>query len=157
MKYLRIALISTLLLISTIACQDNKTKAMPDLVITSLEIDGMTSDSISYKYIITNQGTAPADLDGPKSKNTDNVSIQAVLSQDTDFDINQDSPAGGSILGTSPLGKLQPGQSRTGSFKSTTKTDPATQKYLILMVDYGDSVKETDENNNILAIPIQTH
>jgi subtilase family serine protease len=126
----------------------------PDLVVSSLVVTGFTLNSISYTYTITNIGTGPANLDGPTSGNADNVSVQAVISADTVFENAGDVPAGGTIIGNSPLGNLNPGQSFTGSFSSGTLINPFIPQYLVLMVDWGNVVAESNEGNNTLAVPI---
>ena len=83
----------------------------PDLILTSLTVTVQSANSISYSWTIQNVGDSPANLDGPTSNEADNVSVQAFLSQDTIFENAGDSPAGGTILGLSPLGLLNPGQS----------------------------------------------
>lgn len=126
----------------------------PDLILTSLTVTAHTPNSISYSWTIRNIGDVPANLDGPTSAEEDNVSVQAYLSQDTIFENAGDSPAGGTILGLSPLGFLNPGESISGSFSSGTFVDPCSFAYLTLKADWGGSVSEVDEFNNTLATPI---
>ena len=126
----------------------------PDLIVQSLTVDEFTSNSIAYSYVIKNIGNAPANLDGPTNEDHDNVGVQAFLSQDTIFNNSGDSPAGGTILGLSPLGELAPGETFIGSFAASTFVDPSTMNYLTLKVDYGDVVDELDEDNNTIATPI---
>lgn len=128
--------------------------SLPDLIVSKLEVVSFTATSITYSYTIKNVGTAPANLDGPTSADFDNVSVQAFLSQDTIFNNAGDIPAGGTILGTSPLGMLNPGDTFTGSFTSGVSQDPATFSYLTLMVDWGNVVAESDETNNTAAAPM---
>ncbi|MBU1169326.1 MAG: hypothetical protein KKD44_07155 [Proteobacteria bacterium] len=142
--------------------EDNNTRAvlipepgMPDLVVTALEVTAWTDNSISYSYTITNVGDAPANLDGPTDENYDNVSVQAFLSSDTVFNNSGDIPAGGTIVGYSPLGELAPGASMSGTFGSTVTVDSESTPYLVLMVDWGARIDESDENNNTLAATIQ--
>jgi hypothetical protein len=126
----------------------------PDLVVSALSVTSWTPNSISYSYTIKNIGTAPANLDGPTSADSDNVSVQAYLSADTVFANGGDIPAGGSIVGSSPLGNLNPGQTLNGSFTSGAAVDPNATPYLVLMVDSGNVVAESNERNNTLATPV---
>jgi len=126
----------------------------PDLVVSDLKVLGLWGDAIQYQYTIKNIGTAPANLDGPTMDNeADNVSVQAFLSQDTIFNNSGDAGAGGTIVGLSPLGYLNPGESRTGSFKCTVD-NPSNWNYLTLKVDWGESASESNESNNTLAVPL---
>ncbi|MCI5144342.1 MAG: hypothetical protein D3923_02165 [Candidatus Electrothrix sp. AR3] len=124
---------------------------LPDLVVTSLKVTSVTSDSIEYSYTIKNIGAVPANLDGPTAENFDNVSVQALLSADTLFDNSGDIPAGGTVIGISPLGDLDPGETFNGSFAASAVVDTSATPYLVLKVDWGDVVDESDENNNTLA------
>ena len=126
----------------------------PDLVVSALEVTSWTSNSIQYAGTIKNVGAAPADLDGPTGADSDNVSIQAFFSADTVFNNAGDIPAGGTILGSSPLGTLQPGETRTFSFGASAGVNPSTHPYLVLKVDWGEVVAESDELNNALAVAI---
>jgi len=62
--------------------------------------------------------------------------------------------AGGTVVGISPIGVLNPGESRSGSFSSTPSQDPCGFAYLVLMVDWGGVVDESDETNNTRAASI---
>jgi hypothetical protein len=125
---------------------------LPDLVVSSLVVTSWTSTSIAYDYTITNVGSMPANLDGPTADNTDNVSVQAYLSYDAVFANIGDVAAGGTIVGFSPLGNLDPGESISGSFESETTPDRFKLPFLILKVDAGGVVDEADENNNTKAV-----
>lgn len=83
------------------------------------------------------------------------MSVQAYLSADTVFLNASGLPTGGTILGVSPLGLLNPGKSFSGAFGASTIVNPATHPYLILMVDWGGVVDEADETNNTRAVRIQ--
>ena len=123
----------------------------PDLVVSHLYVDSwVLHTSISYSYEITNIGTAPANLDGPTDVNNDNVSVQAFLSSDSVFNNAGDLGAGGSIVGISPAGLLLPGETKSGVFDASCDVDPAVNPYLLLKVDWGGSVDESNENNNVL-------
>jgi subtilase family serine protease len=126
----------------------------PDLVISSLSAELTSPDTVSYSYTITNVGTEPANLDGPTGNNADNVSVQAFISKDTIFQNQDDLAAGGTILDVSPLGLLHPGESRSDSFSATITGDVMIYPYLVLMVDWGRVVRESNENNNTAAVGI---
>jgi hypothetical protein len=128
--------------------------SMPDLVVTSLKVTSFSPDSIQYAYTIKNIGTGPANLDGPTAEDSDNVSVQAYLSTDTVFNNTGDIPAGGTILGASPLGNLAPGETFSGSFGASATVDPSATPYLVLQVDWGSVVDESNEDNNTRAVKI---
>ena len=120
----------------------------PDLVVSALSVTAHTATSITYAYTIKNIGTAPANMDGPTSADADNLSVQAYLSADTIYGNAGDIPAGGTIVGTSPLGFLNPGQTISGTFTSTATVNPSATPYLVLKVDQDNLVDESDETNN---------
>ncbi len=124
----------------------------PDLVVTSLTLNIFSPNFIRYSYTITNAGTAPANLDGPTGENYDNVSVQAFISEDEIFNNYGDTPAGGTILGPSPLGELAPGESFTGSwYCSLNNVDTNNSYFLTLMADWGEAEEESDESNNTIV------
>lgn len=126
----------------------------PDLVISSLSARLVGPNSVRYSWTITNVGNAPANLDGPTGANPDNVSVQAYLSNDTVFGNSGDIPAGGTILGVSPLGNLAPHVSKSGSFTSSFQGSINQFSYLVLKVDWGNAVAESNENNNAAAVGV---
>jgi len=134
----------------------NLMTGLPDLIVSDLRVIEHPTYDIAYEYTIQNVGTAPANLDGPTAAEYDNVSVQAFLSADTVFNNGGDIAAGGTILGLSPLGMLQPGETFTGTFGCSVNFDPATHPYLTLKVDWGDVVAESDETNNTAAVRIDT-
>ncbi|UCD95339.1 MAG: T9SS type A sorting domain-containing protein [Candidatus Zixiibacteriota bacterium] len=129
----------------------------PDLIISSLEITSFTP-RIDYSYTIMNIGEAPANLDGPTEAAHDNVKIQGFVSPDTVFGNTGDIPVGGTIIGQSPLGYLDPGEAFIGSFYVGPELPPNPPPYLTLKVDWGSVVDESDETNNtawtLLALPV---
>jgi CARDB len=125
-----------------------------DLVISSLSAKLIASNRVQYSWTITNVGTAPANLEGPTASSTDNVKVQAFLSKDTVFGNAGDIPAGGTIVGTSPLGNLAPQASRSGSFTATFQGNVTQMPHLVLKVDSGNAVTELNENNNTAAVGI---
>jgi hypothetical protein len=134
---------------------------LPDLIVMTLTVDGVTPNSISYSYTIQNIGDGPADLEGPTGSVPDNVSVQAFLSHDTIFNNADDVAAGGTVVVfSSPAGVLNPGETLSGSFGSGFNTppaptaDPCDYEYLVMKVDWGEVEAESDEANNTLAAPI---
>ncbi len=127
----------------TVSAEENK----PDLVVASLHVTHFSTDSIQYTYTIKNIGDRAANLEG--------ISIKAFLSHDTSFDNTEDIPAGETIIGTSPPGYLEPGETYSGSFAASATVDINTTPYLVLMADSGAVVDEKDESNNTLAIKIE--
>lgn len=79
---------------------------LPDLVVSSLSAKFIAPNRIQYSWTITNVGTGPANLEGPNPASSDNLKVQAFISKDTVFGNAGDVPAGGTIVGTSPLPKL---------------------------------------------------
>lgn len=123
----------------------------PDLVLTAVSLDSFTSNSVSYSWTLENAGDAPAVLEGPTGDIADNVSVQAFLSNDTVFGNAGDIPAGGTVVGSSPIADLAPGATLNGSFSSSVTEDPCGFAYLILKCDWGEVVVELDEDNNTAA------
>jgi len=126
----------------------------PDLIVQDLEVIDHATYDIAYRYTIKNVGDGPANLDGPTGVNSDNVSVQAFVSTDTVFNNGNDVAAGGTIVGVSPLGNLEPGETLTGTFGASASFDPQVHRYLVLKVDWGEVVDESDEDNNTLAVAI---
>jgi len=81
---------------------------IPDLVISSLSAKFIAPNKVQYSWTITNVGTGSVNMDGPTANNSDNLSVQAMVSKDTVFGNAGDVPAGGTIIGVSPLGNLAP-------------------------------------------------
>lgn len=126
----------------------------PDLVVSKLEITSVSADAVFYEFELTNQGDAPANLEGPTDVDHDNVSVQAFFSQDTVFNNEGDQPAGGAVLGTSPLGDLMPGESMTQSRKVSIPFNAGTHPFLTIKADWGGVVAESHEGNNTAAAKI---
>ena len=127
---------------------------IPDLVISSLSAKLIAPNKIQYSWTITNVGIGSANLNGPTSSNADNVKVQAFLSKDTIFGNAGDIPAGGTIVGNSPLPNLAPQASRSGTFTATFQGNVAQNSHLVLKVDSGNVVTELNENNNTAAVGI---
>ena len=131
-----------------------KPTKIPDLVISSLSAKIIAPNRIQYSWTITNVGTGAVNLDGPTAANSDNLSVQAMVSKDTVFGNTGDVPAGGTIIGVSPLGNLAPGASRNGTFTATVQANLTQLPHLVLKVDPGNTVAELNENNNTAAVGI---
>lgn len=128
----------------------NFTKTNADLTFFKVGNFSVSSTSIYFDLIIKNIGVEAANLDGATSAEHDNVSIQCFLSKDVKYDPNEDKAAGGSIIGLSPLGKLQPNQTLSMRWGATQSFGSVKDyPYLIVILDWGDAVKESDEANNI--------
>ena len=125
-----------------------------DLVISSLSAKLVPPNKVQYSWTITNVGSAPANLDGPTASNSDNVGVQAMLSKDTVFGNAGDLPAGGTILGVSPLGLLAPGASKSGTFTATVPGSITLLPHLVLKVDNGNVATELNESNNTAAVAV---
>jgi len=138
----------------TASGDDNQSVDAPDLVISALSANLVGEGRVSYSFTITNVGNEPANLDGRTDSNPDNVSVQAFISKDTLFQNEGDLPAGGTILGRSPLGQLKPGDSRKGSFSASIRGGVCEFPYLILMIDWGKSLDESNEDNNLAIVGI---
>lgn len=129
----------------------NNVQDLPDLIVSDLRIVDDPTYDLAYEFTIKNVGTAPANLDGPTTAGTDNVSIQAFVSADEIFNNAGDIAAGGFRLGSR---LLNPGETITGRFGSDPTFDPLTHPYLTLKVDFSDVVEESDESNNTAAVLI---
>jgi trimeric autotransporter adhesin len=127
--------------------ENNNTYALlvrPDLQFTSAVITARTANQVKYSYTIKNTGTvAIPDLY--------NVSIQNFYSVNTVFNDAGDVAAGGSILGVHVA--LAAGASYSGTFAASGAV-PAGFPYLTFKIDWGNSVTESNENNNTVALLI---
>ncbi len=127
-----------------------------DLIISELKIDSFSTNKITYSFGIKNIGIIPAILDGPTEAQYDNVGFQAFLSSDTIFNNAGDIPAGGSILGFSPLGNLEAdGTVFRGDFSASVSVDTLTHPYLTIQIDWSGKIDECNENNNIFYVLIE--
>ena len=124
---------------------------LPDLVISSLSAKLIAPNKVQYSWTVTNVGNAPANLQGATPEK--NVKVQAFLSKDNVINTG-DVPAGGTILGTSPLGPLAPQASKTGTFTATVQANFTKLTQLVLKVDSGNAVTEFSEDNNTAAVGI---
>ncbi len=131
---------------------DSDNDGCPDLTI-EVTVTNITPSGVNYNYIITNIGDADADLNVPTSAGYDNVSIQNYWTNDPDPNNfpSGGAAAGGSIIGSSPLPILQPGETFSGSYGASNNLSSSYQ-YLALKVDWGNSIDECDENNNVVIL-----
>jgi hypothetical protein len=127
---------------------------VPDLVISSLSAKLVPPNKIQYSWTITNVGSAPAKLEGPTPAGSDNVSVQAMLSKDAVFGNASDLPAGGTVVGNSPLADLAPGASKSGTFTATVPGSITLLPHLVLKVDSRNVLSELNENNNTAAVGV---
>ncbi len=140
---------------------------LPDLICT-LKIIDIAPDRVNYVYTIKNIGTGNANLDGPTNAQSDNLSIQGYFSKDEVYDAS-DIPAGGTIIGTSPLGLLKPQTIRTSS-TAASKPNPSfypqtkdmnlktlikAYPFIIVKIDNGNNVPEINESNNYATVRIE--
>jgi subtilase family serine protease len=65
-----------------------------------------------------------------------------------------DVPAGGTIIGISPLGNLAPLASKSGTFTANFQGSITQLPHLVLKVDWGKVVSELNENNNTAAVGV---
>lgn len=127
---------------------------IPDLVVSALSAKFIAPNRVQYSWTITNVGTGPANLEGPNPASSDNVKVQAFVSKDTVFGNAGDVPAGGTIVGISPLPKLDPQKSRSGTFTATVQANLTQLPHLVLKVDSGNAMVELKEDNNTAAVGI---
>jgi hypothetical protein len=127
---------------------------VPDLVISSLSAKLVPPNKVQYSWTITNVGAGSAKLEGPTPGNADNVKVQAMLSKDTIFGNAGDVPAGGTIVGTSPLADLASLASKSGTFTATFSGSITFLPHLVLKVDSRNVLSELNENNNTAAVGV---
>ena len=131
-----------------------KPPKISDLVISSLSAKLVAPNRVQYSWTITNVGIGTVKLDGPTASNADNLSVKAFISKDTVFGNAGDVPAGGTIIGVSPLGDLAPQASKSGSFTATVQGNISKLSHLVLKVDPDNAVAELNEDNNTAAVGI---
>lgn len=126
----------------------------PDLIVTDIKITTWDSMSIYYTYTIQNIGNWRVNLDGLTGKEEDNVKVQAFVSPDSAYEAGKETPAGGSILGLSPLGYLRQGESFNGNFyvNGLDMKKAVELPFFILYVDWANTVEEEKEENNVRII-----
>lgn len=117
---------------------------MPDLEVTNIAVISKSQNQVNYEYTIRNSGinTIPSLY---------NISIQNFYSANEVFYDEDDVSAGGGVLAVDR--SLAPGESYTGTF-SAFGAVPDGMKYITGMIDWGDNIKETNEDNNKFAARI---
>lgn len=75
-----------------------------------------------------------------------------MLSTDTIFGNAGDLPAGGTVVGTSPLADLAPLASKSGTFTATIQGSITQLPHLVLKVDFGKGVVELNETTTPQAL-----
>src|SRR5439155_26987761 len=100
-----------------------------------------------YRWTIKNQGTATADAvtGGPSPQWGD----QLWLSKSPTSIVGAVA-AGGSLA----VQSIAPGQSYTRTFSATVPNVAAGSYYLILETDSSSQIAESDETNNLFAVPV---
>lgn len=117
---------------------------MPDLEITDIKVISKAQNQVNYEYTIKNNGinTVPSLY---------NISIQNFYSANDIFYDENDVAAGGGVLAVDR--SLAPGESYTGTFAAFGAV-PSGMNYVTGMVDWGDNIRETNEDNNKFATKI---
>lgn len=113
---------------------------LPDLLISNVTLT-TSGNSYSSHFTVTNAGN--------KVANTTNVVMQAYISNGTPF--NHTYPAGGFVLGPFGTTQILPGQSVDFSWASNLPANWYNRfinQYLLLTIDAGNAVLESNENNN---------
>jgi len=132
--------------LSFIACLP--AAAAPDLVVRSLEVFDYSDTFIKYRFMVENVGDSAANLD--------EVLVGGFASTDPVFDNGNDIAVCEDAIGGSQQGDLAPGETISEfwsiDFKSPSNFDPQVHRYLVLKVDCGEALAESDESNNTLAV-----
>lgn len=118
---------------------------LSDLIIELATVTGISSDSISVGYRISNIGEAPVELDGPTDAPEDDLLIGIYLSQNETFEPETDIAIGTTAAG---VGELAAGSFRGSDFSTTTEVNPLDFPYLIVVADSGNLAEEAGEENN---------
>jgi subtilase family serine protease len=123
--------------------------AVPDLVVAAATAptNGIASQSIAVSWTVTNQGTVDAAADWYDS---------VYLSTNNTFEGFNDIRIASDLISTQT--PLLAGNSYTLTRNVTLPNRPAGDYFLLFLADdaywWGNSQRETDENNNVRAVPI---
>ncbi|TRU88111.1 MAG: hypothetical protein EWV76_09640 [Microcystis novacekii Mn_MB_F_20050700_S1] len=123
--------------------------AVPDLVVAAATAptNGIASQSIAVSWTVTNQGTVDAAADWYDS---------VYLSTNNTFESFNDTRIASDLISTQT--PLLAGNSYTFTRNVTLPNRPAGDYFLLFLADdaywWGNSQRETDENNNVRAVPI---
>ncbi len=124
----------------------------PDLVVTSFTASPVVSagGTATYTWTITNQGAATANAVLPPSPPPYVWGDQVWLSTSPTSIVGA-LGAGGIVA----VSSLAPGQSYTRSFSATVPNVAPGQYYFILQTDSNLQIQESDETNNLFAVPVR--
>jgi hypothetical protein len=132
---------------TSIAYDNIEISTLSDLAVTNVRPLYCDSGFLEYQYTVTNIGDSPADLEGPTGADTDNVTIQGILSADDVLGNADDVPAGTDVLRGDRLGQLEAGQSVSGTVNVLASV-AATRPYVFVRVDPGKLVPEVNDESN---------
>ena len=114
----------------------------PDLIITSLNVLSFSNGTINYTFSIKNIGKSNYTF----HENDNNISVQAFLSEDNEYDQYDDSVLINNIILSDDFKTDE-----SLSFEYTINSldiDNLSTPYLILLIDSGNHIDESDEDNN---------
>ncbi len=114
----------------------------PDLIPASATFSSPTTGYLSHSLVVRNVGTASLDIAG--------LGVMTYFSDDAALD-SGDQTLCGRQLDTQTSLVLAPGESTTVVFNCNIGT--STGAYLLYQVDTADRFAESDETNNVLALP----
>lgn len=112
----------------------------PDLVPISASFTSPSADVLSHEIVIKNVGNGIADLD--------QMTVMTWFSEDQTLDASLDDISCGLMFSAQTL---IPGETVTGTFNC--RISGQSGAYLLYQVDRSDRVSESDETNNVLALP----
>jgi hypothetical protein len=110
---------------------------LPDLIVERIVFTSADATTLSRTTTIKNVGTAPVDVNG--------VSVQGFYSADTNLD--QGDAAAGGRSASIVTRILEPGESM--DVPGLFALPEPEHVYLLMIVDYGETITESDETNNI--------
>ena len=116
---------------------------LPDLIVSQIVFGTPTSTALPRTMTVKNVGTVAVDVNG--------VTIQGHYSADATLNLGVDAAAGGRVLSTTSL-MLAPGA--TMNVTSNGILPGPEFAYVLVTVDYGQSVVEADETNNTTALAL---
>jgi len=150
LKYIFFIFLLTISLIDSQAQSDNKASCS-DLVIGAIDILEIQEKCLILQYTVYNQGTAPANLFGPKRKRTDNTVVRAYFSGDEQLN-RGDIAAGATFIYQKDVpnnGILSNGKYYTGIIEVDRRKQSNYLAFILLQVDALGTLRECDETNNV--------
>jgi len=149
MKYV----LFTILLLTPLVLwgQSEDDESCPDLVIGNIEVLEYEEKCLILQYTVYNQGTAPANLFGPKRKRTDNVVVRAYFSGDKRLN-RSDTAAGATYIYQKDVpnnGMLNNGEYYTGIIELDRRKKNNYVSVILLQADAMSTLAECDETNNV--------